>query len=202
MAATPQEALEILKAGNARFLADESEARHSLAEVEATAQGSAPWAVVLTCCDSRTPPELIFDQGLGSIFVIRIAGNVLDRDGLGTMEFACKVAGAKLIVVMGHTSCFAIKCACEGMKLGQFTRLLSKFDSIIEEVEGNGVSRGEEFERLVAEKNVENVVGSAVRHSTTLRRLAGEGKLGIVGAMYSVKTGEAKFSELHCGDAV
>jgi len=200
-AITPESALEILKTGNSRFLTSAMTPRDPASQVKNTAGGAKPFAVVLTCCDSRIPPEHIFDVGLGEIFSVRIAGNVLSRDGLGTMEFACQLGGAKLVVIMGHTSCGAVKGACDGVELENFSWLLSKFDPAIQSVEETGAERGAEFNNQVAEKNVSNVIASTLTNSETLRSLVADGQIGIVGAMYSVQTGVATFGQLVCGSA-
>ena len=198
-AITPESALEILKAGNSRFLTSTMTPRDPADQVKDTAGGAKPFAVVLTCCDSRTPPEQIFDVGLGEIFSVRIAGNALSRDGLGTMEFACQLGGAKLVVIMGHTSCGAVKGACDGVELENFSRLLAKFQPSIRAVEATGAERGPEFNNLVAEKNVARVIASTLKNSETLRSMVADGQIGIVGAMYSVQTGAANFGELVSG---
>ncbi len=199
-AITPESAFELLKSGNARFLKGTVIERDRPLEVKETSNGTKPIAVVLTCCDARTPPEAIFDQGLGSIFSVRIAGNVLSRDGLGTMEFACQLGGAKLVVVMGHSSCGAVRTACEGLKLENFTRLLAKLNKAIAQVEKGGADRDAEFQNLVAAQNVKNVVASIQKNSETLRSMVKDGQIGIVGAMYSVQTGAVHFGDLRCGE--
>ena len=200
-AITPESAFNLLKAGNARFLTGATVERDLVSEVKATSNGAKPFAVVLTCCDARTPPEMIFDQGLGSIFSVRVAGNVLSRDGLGTMEFACQLGGAKLVVVMGHSSCVAIKTACEGLKLENLTRLLAKLSKAIRQVEKSGIERKGEFQNLVAAQNVKNVVASIQKNSETLQSMIKDGQIGIVGGMYSVQTGAVHFGDLFCGDS-
>lgn len=131
---TPAKALEILQEGNQRFVSNLKVNRNLLEQVNATKDGQFPFAIVLSCIDSRTSAELIFDQGLGDIFSVRIAGNVLNKDILGSMEFACKLAGSKQIVVLGHSKCGAIKGACAGVKIGNLSGLLEKIDPAINDI--------------------------------------------------------------------
>lgn len=132
-AITPEKAIELLKEGNKRFVNNLKLNRNLLQQVNETSQGQFPFAVILSCMDSRTPAELIFDQGLGDVFSIRVAGNILNDDILGSIEFACQVVGVKLIAVVGHTQCGAIKGACDGVKLGNLTNLLNKISPVIQE---------------------------------------------------------------------
>lgn len=132
-AITPEKAIELLKEGNKRFVSNLKLNRNLIQQVNETSQGQFPFAVILSCMDSRTPAELIFDQGLGDIFSIRVAGNILNDDILGSIEFACQVVGVKLIAVVGHTQCGAIKGACDGVKLGNLTNLLNKINPVIQE---------------------------------------------------------------------
>ncbi len=198
---TPQLALEYLKEGNARFQANLKVNRNLLEQVNITAEGQYPFAVILSCIDSRTSAELIFDQGLGDIFSIRIAGNVLNEDILGSMEFACKLAGSKLIVVMGHSACGAVKGACEQAELGHLSGLLHKIQPSVELVRESGVPEGPEFMQQVAEKNVEHVVAQIRKDSLVLDAMIREGEVGLVGAIHSVKTGDIEFQELYCGNS-
>jgi len=196
---TPQTALELLKSGNARFQANLKANRNLLEQVNITADGQYPFAVVLSCIDSRTSAELIFDQGLGDIFSIRIAGNVLNDDIVGSMEFACKLAGSKLIVVMGHTGCGAVKGACDGVELGSLSGLLRKIRPAIESAEKSGELPRDQFIERVAEKNVEHVVQEIRVRSKVLEAMISERQIGIVGAMYSVQSGSIQFQEMLCG---
>lgn len=197
---TPQCALELLKAGNARFEANLKVNRNLLEQANITADGQFPFAVVLSCIDSRTSAELIFDQGLGDIFSIRIAGNVLNDDIVGSMEFACKIAGSRLIVVLGHSGCGAVKGACDGVELGKLTGLLQKIRPAIMLTEKSGDLPRDEFVQRVAEKNVEHVVQEIRQRSNVLDAMIAEGQVGIVGAMYSVQSGTIQFQDMRCGD--
>ena len=199
-AVTPQSALELLREGNARFQANLKTSRNLLEQVNSTADGQYPFAVILSCIDSRTSAELIFDQGLGDIFSVRVAGNVLSDDVLGSMEFACKLAGSKLIVVLGHSACGAVKGAVDGVELGKLTGLLSKIQPSVEFVEKIGELPRDELVQRVAEKNVEHVVQEVKARSQVLDAMITEGQVGIVGAMYSVQWGTIEFQDMFCGD--
>ncbi|MBL4818643.1 MAG: carbonic anhydrase [Deltaproteobacteria bacterium] len=201
VALTPLKALELLQEGNARFQANLKINRNLLEQVNTTANGQFPFSVILSCIDSRTSAELIFDQGLGDIFSIRIAGNILNGDILGSMEFACALAGSKLIVVMGHSSCGAIKGACERVELEHLSGLLSKIQPVVELVEQNLNLSHDEVIQKVAEKNVGRIVREIRLRSRTLGTMITDGKLGIVGAMYSVESGAVEFQEMFCGNA-
>src|SRR4051794_37755178 len=155
--ATPAEVLQWLKDGNERFATDKQKKRDMLHDQQVTAEGQYPRAVILSCIDSRAPAELIFDAGIGDLFNARIAGNIADTDQVGSLEFACKVSGAKLIVVMGHTSCGAIKGACDRVELGNLTALLDKIEPAVDAVQnvpGERNSKNMEFVEAVAEANV------------------------------------------------
>lgn len=200
-ALTPQRAVELLKEGNARFQANLKANRNLLEQVNITADGQYPFAVILSCIDSRTSAELIFDQGLGDIFSIRIAGNVLNDDIVGSMEFACKLAGSRLIVVLGHSGCGAVKGACDGMELGRLTGLLRKIRPAIEVTKKSGEMPRDEFVQRIAEENVERTVHEILEKSQVLNALVAEGQVGIVGAMYSVRSGTVQFQDIFCGNA-
>ena len=193
---TPAGALELLKQGNIRFHSNLKLNRDLLAQVRGTANGQSPFAVILSCIDSRTSAELIFDQGLGDVFSVRIAGNVLNDDILGSMEFACKIAGSKLIVVMGHSACGAVRGACDGAELENLSGLLHKIQPAIDEVQLSGDPTGDELVQRVAEKNVEQVVREIRQGSQVLESMIASGDLGIIGAMYSVQSGRVTFDEL------
>ena len=199
-ALTPQRALELLREGNARFQANLKVNRNLLEQVNTTADGQYPFAVILSCIDSRTSAELIFDQGLGDIFSVRVAGNVLSDDVLGSMEFACKLAGSKLIVVLGHSACGAVKGAIDGAKLGKLTGLLSKIQPSVEIAQKSGDLPRDELVQRVAEKNVEQVVQEVQEKSKVLDAMIAEGQVGIVGAMYSVQSGTIEFQDMFCGN--
>jgi carbonic anhydrase len=192
---TPQRAKEILLEGNKRFVSNLKVNRNLLQQVNETSEGQFPFAIVLSCIDSRTSAELIFDQGLGDIFSARIAGNIVNDDILGSMEFACKVAGSKLIVVLGHTKCGAIKGACDHVELGNLSTLLHKIKPAVNAVdyEGDRSSKNGEFMEKVAATNVVWTVGEIRKNSPILRQMIDNGEIGIVGGMYDVETGVVAF---------
>lgn len=193
---TPAQAVQILKEGNARFMQNLKANRNLLQQVNETSEGQYPFAVILSCIDSRTSSELVFDQGLGDIFSIRIAGNVLNEDILGSMEFACKVAGAKAIVVLGHTRCGAVKGACDHVEMGNLTGLLSKIRHAVDAentVTENRTSSNSAFVERVAEINVHQTVANIRKQSPILDQLIREGKTGLIGGMYDVETGRVEF---------
>ncbi len=193
---TPLRAFEILKEGNARFLSNLRYNRNLLQQVNDTSTGQFPFAVILSCIDSRTSAELIFDQGLGDIFSVRIAGNVLNEDILGSMEFACNVAGSKLVVVLGHTKCGAVKGACAHVEMGHLTGLLEKIQPSVEKITGMRLGLNEDdFVEKVARENVVSHMHEVIHRSSILRNLFRQGKIAVVGAVYSVDTGEVEFLE-------
>lgn len=193
---TPETILDSLKAGNARFVAGALEARDAKDQVARGADGQAPIAIVLACIDSRVAPEVVFDHGLGELFCVRVAGNVLNDDVLGSMEFACLVSTAKLIVVMGHSSCGAIRGACEGAQHEHLTGLLQKMQPAIDAVAATGQQPGAEFIQQVAEQNARDVVRQIRTSSRSLASALDQRKIGIVDAMYSVESGHAVFGDL------
>lgn len=193
---TPDMALEILISGNSRFVHNIKAHRNLLQQVNETSTGQFPFAAILSCIDSRTSAELIFDQGLGDIFSIRIAGNILNEDILGSMEFACKIAGSKLIVVLGHTNCGAIIGACDEIKLGHLTSLVNKIKPSIEletETVSDRNGKNVKFVENVAENNVKLVVDGIRNKSEILSELESKKKIKIVGGLYDVETGIVKF---------
>ena len=193
---TPEQALNILKEGNQRFVNNTKEERNLLQQVNDTREGQWPFAVVLSCIDSRTSTELIFDLGIGDVFNARIAGNFVNEDILGSMEFACKVAGAKLIVVLGHTKCGAIKGACDHVQLGNLTAVISKIEPAVQAettVKENRSSANPEFVEKVAEINVRRTVQEILNRSEILREMAEQGQIGIIGGMYDVTSGVVEF---------
>ncbi len=195
-ALTPHEVIAVLRKGNDRFVNNLKANRNLLQQVNETSEGQHPMAIVLSCIDSRTSAELIFDQGLGDIFSARIAGNVLNDDILGSMEFACKVAGAKAIVVLGHTKCGAVKGACDDVKLGNLTTLLSKIDAAIAletETIGDRSSQNAEFVERVAELNVMLVKSQIMQRSPVLSQMVRASEIAIVGGMYDVDSGAVDF---------
>lgn len=195
-ALTPEMVLDVLRRGNERFVNNLKSNRDLLEQVNATSEGQHPMAIVLSCIDSRTSAELIFDQGLGDIFSCRIAGNVLNEDILGSMEFACKLAGSKAIVVLGHSKCGAIKGACDGAKMGNLTALLSKIQPAVDmetATTENRSSSNAEFVERVAQLNVEMVQRQIVERSEVLAGMLDRGEIALVGGMYDVETGSVEF---------
>ncbi|NBB22782.1 carbonic anhydrase [Runella sp. CRIBMP] len=193
---TPRKALQILKEGNERFIHNLKVQRDLLEQVNDTREGQWPFAIVLSCIDSRTSAELIFDQGLGDIFSVRIAGNIVNTDILGSMEFACKLAGSKLIVVLGHTKCGAVKGACDHVEMGNLTELLAKLQPAVyqeNETKENRNSNNKTFVENVATINVKRNVRNIIERSFILEQLVENGQIGVVGAMYNVETGEVEF---------
>jgi len=189
---TSAQALERLKAGNARFVAGHPVHCNPQAQVKATAAGQAPFAAVLGCMDSRTAPELVFDQRIGDIFGVRIAGNFVNTDILGSLEYATQVAGSKLIVVLGHSDCGAVKGAIDHVQLGNLTAALENVRPAVSEVTDAGGSRdskNKQFVQKVSERNVTDAASQLVSRSTILAGLVSEHKLLIVGAMHDVSTG-------------
>ncbi len=195
-AMTPEASLRLLKEGNARFVKGELVARDWTALRKKTAGGQYPHAAILSCLDSRASSELVFDQGLGDVFNARVAGNVLNDDVLGSMEFACKAAGAKLVVVVGHTSCGAVKGACAQTELGHLTALLAKIRPSVAQAEaqaGDGPRTGPAFVDKVAALNVEHVMAEITSRSPILRGMIESGEVGLVGGIHHLDTGEVVF---------
>ncbi len=193
---SPADALGLLQAGNARFVAGEMLQRDLAGQVSATASGQFPHSIVLGCIDSRVPPELVFDQGIGDIFGPRIAGNVVTPELLGSMEFAALVAGARAIVVLGHTDCGAVKGACDGVELGNLTSTLAHIHPAVEAVpvtDGPRDSSNSAWVNAVAHENVAQTVQRILTDSPLLKLMVEEGKLAVVGAMYDVATGRVEF---------
>lgn len=192
----PAEALELLKQGNKRFANNLKANRDLLRQVNETREGQFPVAIILSCIDSRTSVELIFDQGLGDVFSARVAGNILNDDILGSMEFACKFAGSKLIVVLGHSHCGAIKGVCDDVRFDHLTGLLEKIkpavDSVAAKSDGVG-SQSSAFVQNVAERNVQLTVERIRKESPALEAMSRKGEIGIVGSMYDVETGKVDF---------
>ncbi|MDO6674339.1 carbonic anhydrase family protein [Tenacibaculum sp. 1_MG-2023] len=197
---TPEKSLQYLKEGNQRFQNNLKANRNLLEQVNDTREGQFPFATILSCIDSRVSAELVFDQGLGDIFSARIAGNFVNEDILGSMEFACKLAGTKLIVVLGHTSCGAVKGACDNAKLGNLTNMLGKIKPAVEAVtepkdESLRNSSNLEFVNKVAEKNVQLTIDRILNESDVLAEMHKNGEIMIVGAMYNIKDGSVTFYE-------
>ena len=197
-AITPSMALNILKEGNKRFMNNLKANRNLLQQANETSDGQHPFAVILSCIDSRTSAELIFDQGLGDIFSVRIAGNIINEDILGSMEFACKVAGSKIIVVLGHTKCGAVKGACDHVEMGNLTALLSKIQPAVYDektVTENRNSGNAEFVEKVASINVKRTVHAIMERSPILKEMIQAGTIGIVGGTHDIASGEVNFYE-------
>lgn len=195
---TPQLAIDLLKQGNERFVNNIKTHRNLLQQVNETSAGQFPFAAILSCIDSRTSAELIFDQGLGDILSIRIAGNILNDDILGSMEFSCKLAGSKLIVVLGHTNCGAITGACNNIVLGNITGLLNKIKPAIEmetETITDRTDKNEIFLKNVTVNNVFITVKKVREQSSILHEMEQTGEIKIIGGLYDVDTGQVTFFE-------
>ena len=197
---TPLKALEILKEGNMRFMNNLKANRDLLQQANQTRNGQWPFATILSCIDSRTSAELIFDKGLGDIFSIRIAGNIVNTDIIGSMEFACKLAGSKLLVVLGHSKCGAVKGACDHVEMGNLTELLAKLQTAVYQEkttldESKRNSSNEEFVENVAQLNVKRSVHAIVERSYILEQMIENGKIAIIGAMHNLETGLVEFYE-------
>jgi carbonic anhydrase len=192
-AITPQGAIDLLREGNRRFVAGERIDRPLDGQLAETAGGQFPFAVVLGCIDSRVPIETAFDQGIGDVFAARVAGNVVNADVLGSMEFACKLAGSKAVVVLGHTSCGAVKGSIAKAELGNLTGLVRKIDPAVDEVAARMSPDHPSFTDQVAEVNVMHTLDAIRMQSPILRQMEEDGAIAIVGAMYDVASGEAHF---------
>lgn len=194
---TPEKALQILKEGNQRFLNNQKADRDLLQQVKETSKGQFPFATILSCIDSRTSTELIFDQGIGDVFSIRIAGNILNEDILGSMEFGCKAAGSKLLVVLGHTKCGAIYGACNHVEMGNLTTLLKKVKPAIESEnetpEDERTGSNDKFVYNVTENNIHLTIDRIRKESQVLADMEKNGEIRIIGGMYDVETGEVTF---------
>jgi carbonic anhydrase len=197
-AISPKKALELLKEGNHRFINNLKVNRNLLQQANETSDGQHPFAVILSCIDSRTSAELIFDQGLGDIFSIRIAGNVVNEDILGSMEFGCKVSGAKIIVVLGHTQCGAVKGACDNVEMGNLTGIINKIKPAVEQevtTIANRTASNLSFVEKVAELNVHHSVQTILEKSPMIAEMVNNGDIAIVGGVHDIKTGEVAFFE-------
>ena len=197
---TPLKSLQFLKEGNIRFQNNLKANRNLLEQVNDTSDGQFPFATILSCIDSRVSAELVFDQGLGDIFSVRIAGNFVNEDILGSMEFACKLAGTKLIVVLGHTSCGAVKGACDNAKMGNLTKLIEKITpavNAVEEPKDKALrnSGNLNFVDSVAKKNVQLTIDRIHSESPILSEMEQNGEIMIIGAMYDINNGEVTFFE-------
>lgn len=195
---TPDQIVSALQAGNARFVAGETIPRDMSAQVVATAAGQFPGAVILSCIDSRVPAEIVFDQGVGDLFSVRVAGNVINPDVIGSIEFATKVAGSKVIVVMGHTSCGAVKGSCDNVQLGHISSLVNYIRPSVEAVVEEGEECSSSNESLVdrvAAHNVDRTIENLRAESEIIRELEASGDVILVGAMYDVASGVVSFVE-------
>ena len=197
-AITPAGALSLLRSGNERFVANRQAQWDLLQQVQATSTGQYPFATILSCIDSRVSAELIFDQGVGDIFSVRVAGNIVNDDLLGSMEFACKLAGTKLILVLGHTSCGAVKGACDDARMGNLTTLLSKIKPAVQAVTTpeepeERTSQNLSFVDQVAETNVRFTMENIRKLSPVLRMMEEDGEILISGAMYDIASGKVRF---------
>jgi carbonic anhydrase len=193
---TPRKAMEFLQEGNNRFVKNLKTDRNLLSQVNDTREGQWPFATILSCIDSRTSAELIFDQGLGDIFSVRIAGNIVNTDILGSMEFACKVAGSKLIVVLGHSKCGAVKGACDHVEMGNLTELLSKIQPAVyqeNKTKTDRNSKNSPFVENVAKINVKRNVKNIIERSFILEQMVENGEIGVIGAMHNIETGKVTF---------
>ncbi len=195
---TPEKSLQFLVEGNGRFQNNLKANRNLLEQVNDTSDGQFPFATILSCIDSRVSAELVFDQGLGDVFSVRIAGNFVNEDILGSMEFACKLAGTKLIVVLGHTSCGAIKGACDHAKMGNLTKLIEKItpavNAVLEPTEERlRTSKNLDFVNEVSKKNVQLTIDRIHNESPILSEMEKNGEIKIIGAMYDINTGKVKF---------
>jgi carbonic anhydrase len=195
-ATTSSEALRLLKEGNARFVAGQTPNCDLRMQVKETAQGQAPFAAILGCMDSRVPPELVFDQRIGDIFSIRIAGNFVNTDILGSLEYATQVAGSKLIVVLGHSDCGAIKGAVDDVKLGNLTDMLANIRPAVLKITGGGddhSSKNKKLVQAVADQNAKDAAGALITRSSVIASLVSEHKVKIASAMHDVSTGVVRW---------
>lgn len=195
---TPEKALNLLKEGNQRFVQKQQVARDLAVQVEQTSTGQYPFATVLSCIDSRVPAELVFDQGIGDIFSARVAGNFVNTDILGSMEFACKLAGTKLILVLGHTACGAVKGACDHAELGNLTSMLANLAPAVEAIKEPAAaeertSANIDFVNAVGTKNVALTIARIREESEVLAEMEKAGEIVIVGGMYDLATGKVNF---------
>lgn len=192
-AITPMGAIQMLKDGNRRFLNNEAFKRSYADQISATTAGQYPYAVVLGCIDSRVPVETVLDQGIGDIFTARVAGNIVNEDLLGSIEFACKLAGSKAVLVLGHTSCGAVKGAIGKVRLGNLTALVQKIEPIVDEVAAKMDRESPEFVDAVAEASVFATIEAIRSNSEVLTEMEKAGEIVIAGGMYDVSTGEVRF---------
>jgi carbonic anhydrase len=195
-AITPAKALSMLKRGNQRFVSGDMTNTDYVAQVKQTSDGQFPFAAIVSCLDSRIPPAIVFDRGIGDLFVARVAGNFVNDDILGSLEFAAKLAGSKIIVVMGHTECGAVMGACDGAQLGLLTTTLANINPAVQAKAGNyspANSSNDKFVDAVAEENVRLNMQKLRDRSIVLREMIDKGEIALVGAMYDIDTGKVKF---------
>ena len=194
-ALTPDAVITSFKDGNERFLNNDLTARDHSAQVRNSTLSQFPKAIVLSCVDSRVPVEDVFDRGIGDIFVARVAGNFVNEDILGSMEFACKVSGSKVILVMGHEHCGAVKAAVDNVKLGNITPMLAKIRPAVLslEYEGDKTSKNEECVHMACESNVKNTINEIRKQSPILKEMEDNGEIKIVGAVYDMDSGKVEF---------
>ncbi len=191
-ALTPDMVIQSLKEGNERFMRNDLTARNHSAQVRKSVKAQFPKAIVLSCVDSRVPVEDVFDRGIGDVFVARVAGNFVNEDILGSMEFACKVSGSKLVLVLGHEHCGAVKAAVDDVKLGNITPMLTKIRPAVDmvEYEGERTSKNQEFVHMVSESNVRNTIEKIRKDSPILKEMEDQGSIKIVGALYDMDNGK------------
>lgn len=192
---SPKDAHGILIEGNKRFVQNVKAQRNLKEQVIETSEGQFPFAVILSCVDSRVPVELVFDQGIGDIFSVRVAGNIINEDVLGSIEYACKVAGSKIVVVLGHTKCGAVTAACRNVKLGNITGLLQKIKPAINVINPENREMDDQAIEKVAIQNVQLSIERIRAESSILSNMERNGEIAIVGALYSVTTAEVEFFE-------
>jgi len=194
-ALTPDEVIKTLKEGNVRFTNNDLTARDHSQQVRNSTMSQYPKAIILSCVDSRVPVEDVFDRGIGDLFVARVAGNFVNEDILGSMEFACKVSGSKLILVMGHEHCGAIKAAVDNVKLGNITPMLQKIRPAVESIEydGDRTSKNEEFVHMACKSNVNNTMNEIRKKSPILKEMEDNGEIKIVGGIYDMDNGKVEW---------
>ena len=196
MSVTPQKALELLQAGNQRFINNLRYNHDHLEIINETKEQQFPFACILSCSDSRVCTELIFDQGLGDLFIMRGVGNVAHESAIGGIEYACKILGSKLVVVMGHTNCGAIKAACDGFKMGNLNGTLEQIEPAVaaeRSIKTERTSANKNFVNNVSRLNIENSINTVLSKSSIIEGLVETGEVGIIGAMYEVETGTVEF---------
>ena len=200
---TPERAIDFLKEGNKRFVNNLKANRDLLKQANETKDGQWPFAVILSCIDSRTSAELIFDQGLGDVFSVRLAGNIVNSDVLGSIEYGCKVAGSKLVVVLGHTQCGAVKGACDHVELGNITQLLEKIQPAVYDEktvtnEEDRTSKNPDFVLKVTINNIKRNVKNVLDRSKVLYEMIENGEIGLIGGLHNLETGEVEFYQDAC----